>query len=224
MTNLPPPGQLVADVDGARVQCHVCGGWYPMLGVHVARKHGMTGDEYREEFGLNRTTRLCSPALRAKYSVLFGERITSVQLAVNPLLNAPPERIALGRHRPQRLQSRKHLSARQHEFQSTHARPKERRPSPPAPERTAGLQAGPRRLAELHKDPAWRAEWLLRVRRASALTDEQILYVRARAGHETRGALAGQLGVSADTISKVWRGDLRPLRELLAEAGSASAD
>lgn len=215
MPDLPQPGQLVANDDGTRVQCHVCGRWFAVLGVHVARAHGMLGDEYREEFGLNRGTKLASPAMRARYAVLFGERITKSQPPVNPLLNAPPERIAVGRQRPKRLQARRNLSEQQERFQAEHPNPKTPR-FPRIRAQHPELEAGPRRLAELHRDPEWRAKWLLRGRRASVLTDEQILFVRGQSGRETRRALAGRLGVSVDVISKVWRGDLRPLSELLA--------
>jgi predicted transcriptional regulator len=64
VAQFPPIGRLVADADGAHVQCHICGTWWAKLATHVRRRHGMSPDEYREEFGLNKSTGLVSPALR----------------------------------------------------------------------------------------------------------------------------------------------------------------
>jgi predicted transcriptional regulator len=76
--SLPPPGRLVADVDGARVQCHLCGRFYAKLGYHVSQRHGMDPDEYREQFGLNRGTPLASPALSQKLSHIHREHLISM--------------------------------------------------------------------------------------------------------------------------------------------------
>lgn len=56
-------GVLAVSPDGEHVQCHICGRWYQALGKHVSMSHGITPDEYRQMFGLNRGTGLCSPAL-----------------------------------------------------------------------------------------------------------------------------------------------------------------
>jgi ROS/MUCR transcriptional regulator protein len=218
--DLPPAGQLVASDDGTRVQCHICGRWYAVLGIHAAKAHGMGRDQYREEFGLNRSTGLCSPAKRAEFRDLRSELLSAVRPEVNRLFTLTPEQRNVGRHRPKRLQTRTALGEKQRAHQEEH--PQLRRERAPKPTRP-GLEHGPRRLAELHQDPAWRARWMVKVRHASILTDDQILYVRSQDGKATRSALAAELGVSGDVISKVWRGDLRPMSELLAALPPESA-
>jgi ROS/MUCR transcriptional regulator protein len=64
--DLPPLGVLLADDDGARVQCHICGAWHASLARHVQKGHGLIPDDYRERFGLARGLGLWSPAYAAK--------------------------------------------------------------------------------------------------------------------------------------------------------------
>lgn len=52
------PGVLASD--GDLVQCHLCGRWFHGLNQHVMKKHGMSCDDYRREFGLNRGQPLVS--------------------------------------------------------------------------------------------------------------------------------------------------------------------
>lgn len=56
-----------------KLQCHICGKWYIMLGKH-ANTHGLTADEYREEFGLNRTTPLIGEQYQKRKSDLLKSR------------------------------------------------------------------------------------------------------------------------------------------------------
>ena len=65
--HLPPAGALVADADGARVQCHACGRWYANLGAHARRAHGLGGDDYRARYPLAWTLPLIAPALAARH-------------------------------------------------------------------------------------------------------------------------------------------------------------
>jgi hypothetical protein len=67
----------------------------------------------------------------------------------------------------------------------------------------------------MHQDPAWRREWLLKVRPRSVLSDEQILEARALVGQLTQAELAARWGVSVWTIGKAQRGRLKTLTELL---------
>lgn len=67
------PGQLVSD-DGERVQCHICGKWFVYLAPHLRWKHNLTCDEYREDFGLNRTQPLCAESLSEKHRRHFIEQ------------------------------------------------------------------------------------------------------------------------------------------------------
>jgi hypothetical protein len=59
------PGVLAISPDGDQVQCHICGKWYVNLAGHVQQTHGLTADEYKEEFGLNRRTALVGASLSA---------------------------------------------------------------------------------------------------------------------------------------------------------------
>ncbi len=51
---------------GNKAQCHVCGKAFHHLGGHISRTHGLSADEYCDEFGLKRTTGLISQQLREK--------------------------------------------------------------------------------------------------------------------------------------------------------------
>ena len=64
--DLPPLGTLVADDDGARLQCHVCGRFYAGLALHARHSHGLTPEQYRERYGLARGQSLNAPAYQAK--------------------------------------------------------------------------------------------------------------------------------------------------------------
>jgi ROS/MUCR transcriptional regulator protein len=64
--DLPPAGGLLADDDGARLQCHVCGQFRAGLALHVRRAHGLSPDEYRERYGLARGQSLYAPAYAEK--------------------------------------------------------------------------------------------------------------------------------------------------------------
>jgi hypothetical protein len=46
--DLPSRGELVADDDGARLQCHVCGRFFAGLALHARNSHGLTPEQYRE--------------------------------------------------------------------------------------------------------------------------------------------------------------------------------
>ena len=48
--DLPPLGVLIADDDGERIQCHVCGEFFAGLNHHIRRAHYMTVDYYRETY------------------------------------------------------------------------------------------------------------------------------------------------------------------------------
>lgn len=69
VNKLPEKGEIKYDEEG-RVVCHICGRAYDRLAAHIRYKHNMTKDEYREEFGLNRTQRLTSEGHSNKLSKL----------------------------------------------------------------------------------------------------------------------------------------------------------
>lgn len=60
---LPPRGILQVSADEARVQCHVCGGWYRRLSHHI-KAHGLDAETYKEVYGLPRNLGLQSPTSR----------------------------------------------------------------------------------------------------------------------------------------------------------------
>lgn len=51
---------------GGKAVCHICGKRFHHLGAHVVATHELTADDYRNEFGLNRSTGLISEALADK--------------------------------------------------------------------------------------------------------------------------------------------------------------
>ncbi len=56
-----PLGEMPYDPDEDRVQCHLCGGWYRVVGgTHIIVKHGWTADEYRAAFGLLKQDPTCA--------------------------------------------------------------------------------------------------------------------------------------------------------------------
>jgi hypothetical protein len=58
-----PIGEMQSD--GERMQCHLCGRWYKMVGGnHLLAAHGWTTAEYREAFLLNLTASTIGPATR----------------------------------------------------------------------------------------------------------------------------------------------------------------
>ena len=55
--------------DGDSVQCHACGQFFKLLSNHVNRWHGVSADQYRYAFALNRTQPLCSELYSAELSI-----------------------------------------------------------------------------------------------------------------------------------------------------------
>lgn len=51
---------------GGRLVCHLCGRDFLHLGSHIAKTHGMTGQEYRVEFGLMASQRLAAESTRTR--------------------------------------------------------------------------------------------------------------------------------------------------------------
>jgi len=54
-------GELAYDPDEDKVQCHLCGGWYRVIGSsHLRRGHGWTLAAYRDAFRLPMQLATCS--------------------------------------------------------------------------------------------------------------------------------------------------------------------
>src|SRR3954453_17157780 len=69
-----PLGELQVVDDGDRVICHLCGRALQLLSTEHLRRHGWTPQLYRDAFGLNRSTALCSPALIERRREIGKER------------------------------------------------------------------------------------------------------------------------------------------------------
>jgi len=71
-----PIGEMRSD--GERVQCHLCGGWYRMVGgSHLRNAHGWTTAEYRDAFLLNATTSTVGPVTSERKRETMREQIAS---------------------------------------------------------------------------------------------------------------------------------------------------
>ena len=57
MVYIPPVGEIHYDKDG-NIICRVCGRSFKKLSLHLKTKHRMSTCEYKETFGLNRTSKL----------------------------------------------------------------------------------------------------------------------------------------------------------------------
>lgn len=94
----------VLNEDGMKAECHICGLWFQNVGSHAWGAHGITSDEYRAYFGLNRETGLCGAYLSERMSEKARR-----QFAIQPLM-APsftPEQLsAFTKGKKQRTQFR----------------------------------------------------------------------------------------------------------------------
>lgn len=91
--------ELAYDPDEDRVQCHLCGEWFRLLGSsHLRRTHGWTLAEYREAFHLPVKVATCSHDLSMQHSAYatsqierssgFGES-AGVPVALRPPVRVP---------------------------------------------------------------------------------------------------------------------------------------
>jgi hypothetical protein len=203
--DLPPLGRLLAEDDGSRVQCHLCGRWWALLGMHVSRGHGMTPDEYREQFGLNRTTGLVAPALARRLAEVHGARLAVGRREGFDALT--PEQLDRSRRRPHRPEGR----GRQSEAaRLRHARrPGKPRPEPLSNEAVRRLALA--KIAELRRDPAWLAAWRAKIREVRrTLTDDQLREIVALRGSVSQAEIVRRYRVTDRTVRRIWRGELRP--------------
>jgi hypothetical protein len=76
---LPPFGVLQSVDRGARVVCHVCGGAYRHLGVHVTKTHHLDPCAYRARFGLRRTTSLAALEMRLRLAAVNRDHLAAVR-------------------------------------------------------------------------------------------------------------------------------------------------
>lgn len=93
---------ILSKQDG-KVQCHICGKWYRLLGSHVAQKHKLLADEYREVFGLGYLTGLIGEEYREKCVKRAREEYAKEpKIKPHPVMQVA---ISKMRGRPQRLES-----------------------------------------------------------------------------------------------------------------------
>jgi len=59
-TNFGYIGVLLRDKIQDKLQCHICGGWFKVLGMHSARAHKTNSASYRDKFSLPKRFPLCS--------------------------------------------------------------------------------------------------------------------------------------------------------------------
>lgn len=91
--------------DGERLRCEICGAWRRSVGIHAAKKHHITADEYRLRFGLNRARGLVSVATQKAYSEASRRR--GLPEGMRPFDGSEGYR-----HRERKVEeSRRHMSA-----------------------------------------------------------------------------------------------------------------
>ena len=64
---IPPVGEIVYAPNGDPI-CHICGQAHRKLGNHIAYKHNMTQNEYRDVFKLYHNTKLSNVEYRSTMS------------------------------------------------------------------------------------------------------------------------------------------------------------
>jgi hypothetical protein len=209
---LPPLGILIADDDGSRLQCHICGRFYPSLGRHVVKAHHMTGDAYRERYGLNRKTSLGSPALQAKFRALFSAHLDAIRPAIPPGAGVERTLRQANASAPRRLQARLVASATRR--RSLSARPSPPRPGPrvrTAQDRRQQTHRARQVADRLRRDPAWHARWSAALRRVrSRLTSADARDILALKGQVSQREAARRYGTAPKTVRAIWEGERRP--------------
>lgn len=63
-------GILSYDEIEDKVQCHICGRWFRSVAAHIWQLHGSTANDYRKEFGLNKSQSLICEGTKQKLSIL----------------------------------------------------------------------------------------------------------------------------------------------------------
>ena len=61
-------GVILEDYESGKLLCNICGEWFEKLNSHLFNTHKITSNEYKEKFGLSKSTALMSKKLRLKQS------------------------------------------------------------------------------------------------------------------------------------------------------------
>src|SRR3990167_11305295 len=72
-------GVLAMDGNGDKIQCHLCGNWYEVLGNHLHREHNMKASDYKRLVGLRQNTALISEKVREKMVTNGIERFKNLK-------------------------------------------------------------------------------------------------------------------------------------------------
>src|SRR4029450_957376 len=153
-------------IEDGRLQCHLCGGWFVLLGAHAWHSHGLLAKEYRRVFGLRPTTPLASEEFRDRArrqaAVIFRGH-TEGQERIRQMTTAQRRAQMLGRTWP--LEARDDPSNRAKRYAAAlksgerirqlHAQGAWTPPRPP--DLAEAGRRGAARKRELLQDPAYRA-------------------------------------------------------------------
>ena len=99
-------GVLAVDLDGSRVQCHACAGWYRSLAAHAWLAHHLSAEEYRAVFGLAARHGLVSPALADRLREHAERYLVPHHREAGELGRAVRARQGRTRHQTLRLETR----------------------------------------------------------------------------------------------------------------------
>lgn len=80
INQIPPKGQMIYDNEDRPI-CHICGRAFNKLGQHVFNRHGMSADEYKELFELNRNVGLTSNKTKEKLQQAVKDNYDQVVVA-----------------------------------------------------------------------------------------------------------------------------------------------
>lgn len=71
-------GAILNTLDGELAQCHICGKMFKDIALHASQTHGVYSKEYKEKFGLSRTSSLLSEKERQRRKATFMKWYSSL--------------------------------------------------------------------------------------------------------------------------------------------------
>jgi hypothetical protein len=110
-----PPGEFPYDPEEDKVQCHLCGDWFRLVGASHLRWHGWTLDDYREAFHLLRKTSSAAAGVSDKLRRNAIARKRTNERWANPPRSTTPDLAGRGVPRWRSLAAlRPHLASELH--------------------------------------------------------------------------------------------------------------